>query len=168
MIYRLEREQWIPAPRDEVFELFRDPRNLQTMTPPWLGFRFRREPPQHTELDMHFEYWIRLGGIPMPWRTRITRWEPPFAFVDFQESGPYRLWEHTHEFHEAGDGVLMRDVVRYQLPLGPLGRLAHALAVQGLLARIFDYRFDAIRERFPLSAELPGQAPDVRITAAAS
>lgn len=149
MIYRLDREQWIDASLDDVFEYFRDPRKLAEMTPPWMGFRFRREPPSHTEKDMTFEYWIRLGGIPMPWRTRITLWDPPRGFVDEQESGPYRLWRHAHEFEEREGGVLMRDRVEYQLPLGPLGRLAHALAVHSLLARIFDYRFGRVRERFP-------------------
>jgi hypothetical protein len=32
------------------------------------------------------------------------------------------------------------------LPFGPLGLVAHALAVRAALAAIFDYRFDRIRE----------------------
>jgi hypothetical protein len=43
----------------------------------------------------------------------------------------------------------MRDVVRYALPLGVLGRVAHAVAVHSALAAIFDYRFARIRELFP-------------------
>ena len=37
--HTLRREQWIPRPRDEVFAFFADARNLEEITPPWLGFR---------------------------------------------------------------------------------------------------------------------------------
>jgi len=159
MIYRLEREQRIPAPIDVVFDYFRDPRNLAELTPPWLGFRFRREPPAHTGKDMVFEYWIGLGGIPLPWRTRITQWDPPHGFVDEQERGPYALWRHQHLFEPVGDHVWMADRVDYALPLGPLGRAAHGVAIHSLLARIFDYRFGRVRERFRTGgAEGPGPA----------
>jgi hypothetical protein len=43
----------------------------------------------------------------------------------------------------------MRDTVRYALPLGGLGRVAHAVAVQSALGAIFDHRFARIREFFP-------------------
>ena len=43
----------------------------------------------------------------------------------------------------------MTDEVEYVLPLGPLGQVAHALMVQRLLRRIFDYRFMTVAELFP-------------------
>ena len=61
-----------------------------------------------------------------------------------QLRGPYKLWHHTHEFREVDGGTLMTDRVRYQLHLGPLGWLAHALWVRRTLERIFDYRRDSI------------------------
>jgi hypothetical protein len=39
----------------------------------------------------------------------------------------------------------MRDTVRYALPFGPLGALAHRLLVRRDLAAIFDFRASAIR-----------------------
>ena len=65
-------------------------------------------------------------------------------FVDRQLKGPYRLWHHTHTFEPDGDHTLMRDVVRYALPLGPLGALAHRLFVRRDLERIFDFRHAAV------------------------
>jgi hypothetical protein len=41
-------------------------------------------------------------------------------------------------------GTLVRDIVHYALPLGPLGRLGHALLVRRDLERIFDFRREAI------------------------
>jgi ligand-binding SRPBCC domain-containing protein len=40
----------------------------------------------------------------------------------------------------------MTDRVRYQMPLGPVGRIVHALWTQRTLERIFDYRFQKIGE----------------------
>ena len=91
---------------------------------------------------------LRIAGVPVRWETCITRWEPGKLFVDRQERGPYRAWNHTHTFEPVGDGVLVGDVVRYALPFGLLGRLAHALWVRDALARIFDYRFERIAEAF--------------------
>lgn len=62
------------------------------------------------------DYTIKLHGIPMRWRTKITRWNPPYEFVDEQLKGPYRAWIHQHTFEEMGDGqTLMRDRVCYSL-----------------------------------------------------
>ena len=43
----------------------------------------------------------------------------------------------------------MMDVVTYELPLGPLGELAHALTVRRDLEGVFDYRVHAIEKLFP-------------------
>jgi ligand-binding SRPBCC domain-containing protein len=148
-IYRIDREQWLPAPMERVFDFFSDAANLQTLTPPWVGFRILSPLPIAMRAGARIEYRIALAGVPMRWRTGITAWEPGQRFVDEQERGPYALWEHTHEFERCGDGVLMRDAVRYALPLGALGRVAHFVAVRSALAAIFDYRFARIRELFP-------------------
>jgi hypothetical protein len=148
-IYRIDREQWLPAPMERVFDFFSDAANLETLTPPWVGFHILSPLPIAMRPGARIEYRIALAGIPLRWRTGITQWQPGVRFVDEQERGPYALWEHSHEFERCGDGVLMRDAVRYALPLGVLGRVAHAVAVRSALAAIFDYRFARIRELFP-------------------
>jgi len=37
-MHELKREQWVPAPLDEVFEFFSNAGNLEALTPPWLRF----------------------------------------------------------------------------------------------------------------------------------
>jgi hypothetical protein len=87
--------------------------------------------------------------VRLRWKTRIECFEPPARFVDLQLQGPYRHWRHLHEFEETRDGTRMRDVVDYELPLGPLGTVARSLFVRRALTRIFDYRRAAIAEVFP-------------------
>lgn len=146
--YTLHREQWIPAPIERVFPFFADAGNLERITPVWLGFRILTPRPIEIATDARIDYSLRLVGIPVRWRTRIAEWKPDEGFSDCQERGPYALWEHRHEFREMGGGVLMTDTVHYALPLGWLGRLAHALGVRSALAAIFDHRAREIRRLF--------------------
>jgi ligand-binding SRPBCC domain-containing protein len=136
----LVREQVLPGSPDDAFRFFSDAGNLEAITPPWLRFRIVTPTPVRLGPGALIEYRLTLHRIPIRWLTRIEVWEPGRRFVDAQVRGPYRLWHHTHTFEPHEQGTLMRDVVRYSLPLGVLGRLAHAAFVRRDLERIFDFR----------------------------
>lgn len=155
--YVLRRSQRLPLSPERVFEFFADAGNLEAITPPFLNFHIVTPTPIVMRPGALIEYRLRLFGVPFGWRTEIESYDPPRSFVDQQLRGPYALWHHTHTFapitpatgSAAANGLVetkMTDVVRYRLPLGPLGRLAHALFVRRTLARIFDYRRDKIAE----------------------
>ncbi len=143
-IYRLEREQVVNRPLEEVFEFFARAGNLERITPPWLRFGLITPEPIEMRAGALIDYRLRVRGVPLRWRTRIDNWQENTRFVDRQLRGPYRLWHHTHEFERAGEGTLVRDRVDYALPLGPLGELAHRVVVKHDLRRIFDYRHAAV------------------------
>lgn len=146
-VHRLERRQRLPLPAARAFAFYADALNLEAITPPWLAFRIANPGPIAMGQGTLIDYRLRLHGVPIRWRTRIEAWEPPRRFVDVQLHGPYALWEHTHTFEPAGDdAVVIADRVRYALPFGVLGRLAHALFVRRDLERIFDYRHRAVAE----------------------
>jgi ligand-binding SRPBCC domain-containing protein len=151
----LTREQHLEGAPEEVFDLFADAVNLEPLTPPWLRFRVLTPAPVTMRAGTLLEYRLRLHGVPVRWRTRIEGWEPPHRFVDVQLRGPYRLWHHTHTFERRDGGTLMRDEVRYALPLGPLGVLAHRVFVRRDLERIFDFRHAAV-ERLLASSHPDG------------
>lgn len=146
--HTLRQEQWIPRPIDEVFAFFADARNLEEITPPWLGFRILAIGSGHVSEGVEIRYRLRMHGIPIYWKTEIRQWQPPYRFVDVQRSGPYRLWHHTHRFEAHEGKTRMVDVVRYRLPFGLLGRVVHRLRVRGDLRRIFGYRRQRIQELF--------------------
>ena len=136
--YTLRREQELDGTPDEVFPFFAEARNLERITPPFLEFQVVSA--DEMRVGALIEYRLKLHGVPIRWLTRIEEWVPGVRFVDAQLRGPYALWHHTHEF-EAHDGhTLMRDTVRYALPFGPLGTVAHRLFVRRDVERIFDYR----------------------------
>ncbi len=149
--FRLERVQRIPAPRDRVFGFFSRAENLELLTPDFLKFRIVTPLPIEMRSGALIEYRISLGPIPMKWLTKIEEWAPEVRFVDTQLSGPYRYWHHLHEFRDVEGGTEMRDRVDYELPFGPLGLAAHALAVSRTLKQIFDYRVAAVERAFPAS-----------------
>ena len=137
----LRREQRLSGTPDEVFPFFADAGNLEAITPDWLAFSVVTPRPIEMRVGALIEYRLRLHGIPVSWLTRIEDWEPGARFVDMQLAGPYKLWHHTHEFEpDGGGGTLMRDTVRYALPLGPLGEAARRLFVARDLSAIFDHR----------------------------
>ncbi len=147
--YLLDRTQFIPRPRGEVFAFFARPENLQALTPDFLHFRFLTPSPIPMHVGALIEYQLRLWGVPVTWSTRIAAFDPEDQFADEQIRGPYRTWRHSHEFHAVACGTQMIDRVEYEMPLGPLGRLAHWLFVRRWLTRIFDYRRDKVAELWP-------------------
>ena len=150
--HTLRRRQWIPRPIEEVFTFFSDARNLEEITPPWLGFRILTPVPIRIAEETRIRYRLRLHGIPVGWETEIRQWKPPHRFCDVQLLGPYQLWHHTHRFEPKDGGTLMTDILRYRLPLGIIGQLVHHLKVRRDVEKIFDYRARRIAELFRAAA----------------
>ncbi len=145
-VRRLESVQLIERPLDEVFPFFERPENLAAITPRWLAFRILTPSPVPMHVHARIDYRLSVFGLPFRWRTRIERHEVGRGFVDVQESGPFAVWRHTHEFHAVPGGTRMHDVVEFRAPLGPLGSLAHAAFVDVLVRRIFTHRRARISE----------------------
>lgn len=148
MTHRLVRTTRLGGDLARVFDFFKNPRNLETITPPWLGFRIRSASDDEMREGTRIRYRLRLHGIPMSWESRIAEYAENSHFADEQVTGPYSRWYHRHEFRAVDGGVEMTDEVEYRLPFGPLGRLVHWLVVRHQLRAIFDYRTKIIAERF--------------------
>ena len=83
----------------------------------------------------HFGRWWTMTS-------RIAALDRPFCFVDEQQRGPFRSFWHEHRFVPSADGssTAMHDDVRFEAPLGPLGRIAERLVLARYLAHLIDVR----------------------------
>lgn len=147
--HRLHQEQRLPVSRAEAWEFFSTPRNLDDLTPPDIGFEIVSQPGESLYEGQILCYRIGvLPGFTADWVTEIKAVEEGRSFVDEQRFGPYRFWHHRHTFEDTPGGVLMRDLVHYALPFGPLGAIAHRLFVRRKLEAIFAFRREALIKRF--------------------
>ncbi len=125
----------------ELFGWHERPGALPRLTPPWESTAVVAPP---TSLAVGTEVVLRTrlaGPIATTWRARHVAYDPPHAFRDLQDSGPFAQWDHTHRFSPLPGGrSRMTDEVVYRLPLGALGEAVAGRYVHGRVERMFRYR----------------------------
>ena len=142
-------ELWLPLPPEKLFPFFAAAANLEILTPPWLNFKIVTPTPIPMHEGTLIDYRLRIHGLPVRWRTRISEWRPPHRFVDEQLRGPYRQWIHEHTFEAQAGGTLTRDRVSYA---APLDWLVHRHLVRPDIEMIFKFRAAVLQKRFGSSA----------------
>lgn len=152
-----ERSARIDAPLAAVWEFHSTESGLVALTPDWMGLRVEETRGPDGEPDpavLETGATLRLSTQPlgvMPeqsWTSEIVareRTEGSAYFRDVMHDGPFEAWEHTHSFYSDGDSTVLRDHVRYELPLGAVGRVLGPAAVVGF-EPMFRYRHRRTRE----------------------
>ena len=150
-VHRLTHQQTLPAELPAVWSFFSDAANLQTITPEYMRFRVTSgDLPDEIYPGQIITYTVSpILRIPLFWMTEITHVAPRKMFVDEQRRGPYRMWHHQHHFEACEGGVLMTDIVHYELPFWIFGELARPLFVSRQLNNIFEYRKHKMASLFP-------------------
>ena len=148
-IYTLKTKQNLPISLDEAWEFLSNPKNLKTITPPYMGFITLSGDDRPMFAGQIIQYIVTpIASIRTKWVTEITHVADKHYFVDEQRFGPYVLWHHKHFLKEIPGGVEMEDIVDYKLPLGFLGQLVHPFLVKPKLNEIFEYRHKKLIELF--------------------
>ncbi len=149
-VHKLTQQQFLKADLQTVWHFFSGANNLQKITPEQMNFRVTSgDLPEEIYPGMIITYKVSpVLGIPLFWMTEIMHVLPGKLFVDEQRRGPYRLWHHQHHFEERDGGVLMTDIVHYELPFGFFGEIARWLFVKRQLNHIFEYRNKKVEELF--------------------
>ncbi|WDF45526.1 SRPBCC family protein [Chryseobacterium sp. KACC 21268] len=150
MVHRLYREQQLNCDIETAWKFFSSANNLAVITPKDMNFTVLTKL-ENDEIykGMLIDYTVSpILKIPMKWQTQITQVDFQKSFTDFQQKGPYKLWNHYHEFIPNENGVLIKDTVSYELPMGFLGEIAHKLFVKSKLKNIFDFRHEVLEVMF--------------------
>ncbi len=138
---RIVRETRVGAPRERVFDLARHAEaHVATMPEERLEGATGL-----LELGDRVTFRQRQFGVPFSLTAGVTEMDRPRRFEDEQLSGVFDSLVHTHTFERVEGETLMRDDVRFTMPLGPLGRLGEPVA-RRRLQRLVDYHAEALRE----------------------
>ncbi|MDG4808710.1 SRPBCC family protein [Micromonospora sp. WMMD1120] len=82
-------------------------------------------------------------GIPWRMTVRITQFRRPSYFVDEQVRGPFTQWRHEHNFMPDPTDpsiTVMRDVIGFIAPAGPVGAVVAHLILKPYLQRLIGRR----------------------------
>ncbi|HKK82192.1 MAG TPA: SRPBCC family protein [Prolixibacteraceae bacterium] len=146
---KLVQRQILPITLDEAWAFFATPKNLNEVTPDDMTFEFTSELPEKMYEGMFISYRIRpFLNIPMNWITEITHIKEKDFFVDEQRVGPYKIWHHEHHFEAVENGVLMTDILHYDIGMSFLGWIAGVLFVHRKVKNIFEFRHKELKRIF--------------------
>ncbi|MFI1584241.1 SRPBCC family protein [Embleya sp. NPDC020630] len=89
----------------------------------------------------------RHFGVVWRMTARITAYEEPSRFVDEQVGGPFAHWRHEHRFTSDGaGGTVMRDVVDYAAPFGPIGAVVGWIGLHRYMVRLIVARNEYLKD----------------------
>ena len=152
LVHKLIQTQTLPVEQSVLWDFVSVPQNLNEITPPDMAFKIVGDLPDRATAGLLLEYRVKIPFLGWtPWLTEIKYVEEGVSFMDEQRVGPYKLWLHVHRLETVEGGTKMTDEIRYQMPFGLLGSIAHVLFVRRTLRRIFDYRRRKLDELFPPS-----------------
>src|SRR5690554_192482 len=150
MKHRLYREQQLHCDIETAWRFFSSPMNLSKLTPQSMNFTVLSDYKKEQIFEgMIIDYTVSpFFNLPLKWKTRISHVQLNRSFTDFQERGPYKFWNHVHEFIPNEKGVLVIDTLDYELPFGALGDIVHRAFVKNKLADIFNFRAVVLEKLF--------------------
>ena len=145
----LKQEQFLPISLDKAWDFFATPKNLNEVTPDDMVFEITSELPDKMYEGLMITYRIKpLMNITVNWCTEITHIREKEFFVDDQRKGPYNIWHHEHHFRAVEGGVLMTDILHYDIGKSVFGWIAGKLFVHKKVKNIFTYRYKVLENYF--------------------
>ncbi len=161
----------VAASREEVFDFYSCPYNLEPLMPPLLGFEVLEAPEHMPEAPAETIVVYRSGKGPFERRYsgRIYGVDPPRRFFDASHAGTPIRWFHKHSFEpigtrpggsggtghdqtsepnsdQAGDRSGCR--ISDDLWIDVLGRKVSGGVASAVARYLFDYRLRVVRRRF--------------------
>ncbi|RXK01091.1 hypothetical protein CRU98_01165 [Arcobacter sp. CECT 8986] len=138
------RTIYIDTTLDEIFDFHLDVNNLVKITPSNIKVELLNKdfvPKEGATMDIK----VTKNFIPLKWSVKIKKLEKPNILVDVALKSIFKYWEHQHIFEKRGNRVLLKDVVRYELPFGFLGNLINFLIYKDIDS-MFKYRQETTKK----------------------
>lgn len=137
----------INAPRERVFDLARSI-DADTVSASRSGERaIEGRTTGLIERGETVTWQARHLGVRQRLKVRITDFERPHRFADEMVSGAFKEMRHEHLFEMVDDQqTRMIDELRFQAPMGPLGRLAERFFLTRYMHRFLIERNRVLKE----------------------
>ncbi|AXX92666.1 hypothetical protein CPU12_02240 [Malaciobacter molluscorum LMG 25693] len=138
------RTIYIDTTLDDIFDFHLDTNNLVKITPPNIKVKLLNEnfiPKEGSIMNIK----VTKNFISLNWSVKIKKLERPKILIDIAEKSIFKYWEHQHIFEERGNRILLKDVVRYEVPFGFLGKLVNYFIYRDI-DNMFKYRQDITKK----------------------
>lgn len=137
----LKVEQFLPISLEKAWDFFSYPKNFNEITSPEMTFKIIYDIPEKIYEGLMITYKVSpILNIPLDWVTEITHVKENEFIVDEERIGPYNIWHHEHHFKAVEGGVLMTDILHYDIGKSIFGWIAGKLFVDAKVNSIFTYR----------------------------
>lgn len=134
----------IRAPLDKVWAFHTNADAIKLLTPPEYRLQVLSKDTSIRNGAVH-NYKSKPTVFPVTWSAHIEDVKDRRSFRDRALKSPFKKWDHLHEFIDAEGDTIVRDTVDYQWKWGPFGALAHAVAMEEKIDKLFHYRHKTAR-----------------------
>lgn len=109
---------------EKIFNFHLDTTNISVISPPFpkvLKVEMSEKPlKKGSKVKLVIDFLL----FKQIWLIDIAEVIPGSLITDLQEEGPFKFWEHNHQFTKKNGAVLMTDEIRFLPPFGIFGWLA--------------------------------------------
>jgi len=109
---------------EKIFNFHLDTTNISAISPPFpkvIKVEMSEKPlKKGSKVKLVIDFLL----FKQSWFIDIAEVIPGSLITDLQEEGPFKFWEHNHQFTEKNGAVLMTDEIRFLPPFGIFGWLA--------------------------------------------
>ncbi len=138
-------EMVVHAPADAVAAFHASTKALRWLTPPPVWVQFHHLDPLGEGAVAEFTMWFLF--FPIRWRA-VHHQVSNTGFVDEQEAGPLKFWQHVHRFETISDQqTKISDTVSFSHHAGSRGVLSRLFFNRFSLQFLFKYRHWVTRRR---------------------
>ena len=128
----------LPVSAAEAFAWHERPGSLERLIPPWDRVQVIERP---GGIRDGARVVLGLGRFRFRWEFEQRDVIAGRQFLDIQVRGPFRRWNHLHEFHAVAESQCdLEDTIEYALPMGAPGRIVAGPAVRRAIERHLSYR----------------------------
>jgi ligand-binding SRPBCC domain-containing protein len=154
-------EQFVPLPAANLFAFHENPQNLLHLYHGWAATRLIDH---DAAVRPGCRTWIEVTAgriLPVALGFEHTTYEPPIRFGERLIHGPFRRFDHVHEFEPRDGGTVVRDLIEVELPWCYGGEPAMRILIAPLVRSTFARR-QASLLRLAQSGGIPALATPSR------